>query len=71
MVIIVAAIFWVRRKGHRRNELDGMGVVRKPEIRVGATPIEADSNNVGAPEHNSLNNPNELEGGRVCELAGG
>jgi hypothetical protein len=57
VVILVTAIFWVRRNGHRLNELDGAGVVR------------TDSNNVGAREHNSLQNPNEFEGGRV-ELAG-
>jgi hypothetical protein len=55
----------------RRKELDRTGIVGKSEMWVGTTPIEADSNNVGAREHNSLmKNPNELEGVGRAELEG-
>jgi hypothetical protein len=80
---LIVAVFWICRKRHvkdspamveqeqwRRQELDGnlTEVVRKPEMRAGATPIEMDSNGFVARDHRGLN---EIEGLGRAELAGG
>jgi len=81
MLVLIVAVFWIHRTRHvkdppamvdqgqwARQELDGIGLVGKPEVRAGATPIEIDSNNFVAGEHRG---PNQIEGLGRAELAGG